>query len=298
MVARMRDAAAQRNEITLVTAMAPIEAARHGERAKCLQRLVRMGLPVPTTVALPFETVRSVAQGGPLDMDALLAFFGPAPLLTVRPSSQDPDWGGPGTVLLVGMNPARHAALSDALGAEVASALHRRFVETYAVQVARLDPDALASDTLEDALRTYEAETGEPFPEDPARQLMDVVRSMARAWEGTSARLLREARGAPAEAGLGLVVQAMALGVGPGESGSGVVQFVDAATGARRPWRGATCRSRRAAWRSATPRRCPWRETPAALRSNRAAPRRWRRCARTAPSAARGCARRCRSSSP
>ena len=232
MVARMRDAAPQRNEVTLVTAMAPIEAARHGERAKCLQRLVRMGLPVPTTVALPFETVRAVAQGGPLDMDALLAFFGPAPLLTVRPSSQDPDWGGPGTVLLVGMSPARHAALSDALGSEAASALYRRFVETYAVQVARLDPDALASDTLGDALRTYEAETGEPFPEDPARQLMDVVRSMARAWEGTSARLLREARGAPADAGLGLVVQAMALGVGPGESGSGVVQFVDAATGA------------------------------------------------------------------
>ena len=57
---------------------------------------------------------------------------------------------------------------------------------------------------------------------------------MARAWEGTSARLLRQARGAPEDAGLGLVVQAMALGLGPGESGAGVAQFADPATGAPR----------------------------------------------------------------
>ena len=61
--------------------------------------------------------------------------------------------------------------------------------------------------------------------------LADVLRSMSRAWEGTSARLLRQAKGAPAEAGLGLVVQAMALGLGQVESGSGVMQFVDSTTG-------------------------------------------------------------------
>ncbi|KKL47384.1 hypothetical protein LCGC14_2336080, partial [marine sediment metagenome] len=61
-----------------------------------------------------------------------------------------------------------------------------------------------------------------------------VLGSMARTWEGTSARLLRQGKGAPADAGLGLVVQAMALGVGDpalGESGAGVVQFVSSATG-------------------------------------------------------------------
>jgi pyruvate,orthophosphate dikinase len=63
-------------------------------------------------------------------------------------------------------------------------------------------------------LDAYEHETDEPFPQDPAVQLAEVLRSMARAWEGTTARLLRQAKGAPAEAGLGLVVQAMALGVG------------------------------------------------------------------------------------
>ena len=223
----MDDAAPQRTEATLLTAMARVSAARHGGRAKCLQRLIRLDLPVPTTMALPFDTVRAVAQGGALDMDALLAPFGAAPLLTVRPSSQDPDWGGPGTILLVGMNDARHAELARALGAETADQLYRRFVETYAVQVARLDADDVAADDLPGALAAYADETGEPFPQDPARQLLHVLRSMARAWEGTSARLLREARGAPADAGLGLVVQATALGMGPGESGAGTVQFID-----------------------------------------------------------------------
>ena len=62
-------------------------------------------------------------------------------------------------------------------------------------------------------------------------QLAEVLRSMARAWDGTTARLLRQAKGAPADAGLGLVVQAMALGVGQGICGSGVIQFVDSDTG-------------------------------------------------------------------
>ena len=55
---------------------------------------------------------------------------------------------------------------------------------------------------------------GDPFPQNPAEQLAEVLKSMARAWEGTTARLLRQAQGAPADAGLGLVVQEMALGIG------------------------------------------------------------------------------------
>jgi pyruvate,orthophosphate dikinase len=86
-------------------------------------------------------------------------------------------------------------------------------------------------DALRESLRQYEREMDEAFPEDPAQQLSEVLRSMARAWEGTSARLLRQAKGAPVEAALGLVVQAMAQGIGQGLSGSGVIQFVDPVTG-------------------------------------------------------------------
>lgn len=237
--AQQKGAAVQQRDqnITLITADAPMHANTHGGRAKCLQRLVRLDLPVPMTVALSFDTVHRIAAGEMPDMAALLAPFGNAPLLCVRPSSEDPDWGGPGAILNIGMNDAQFVSMSDTLGAEAATSAYLRFVQSYAIHVARLDPDAFEDIVLDSpeglsaALRAYEDETEEPFPQDPAVQLAEVLRSMARAWEGTSARLLRQAKGAPADAGLGLVVQEMALGLGLGECGSGVIQLVNSQTG-------------------------------------------------------------------
>ena len=223
-------------EFTEITPSADIQTIAHGWRAKCLQRLIRLDLPVPETVALPAATVRAIAAGHPVHVQEILAHFGPTPLISVRPSPADPNWGGPGTVLNIGMNAAMHARLTASHGREAADALYLRFVQGYATHVARLDPDMFDSgkasaDTLRDALRHYEREMDEPFPEDAARQLSEVLRSMARAWEGTSARLLRQAKGAPVDAALGLVVQEMAQGIGQGISGSGVIQFVDPVTG-------------------------------------------------------------------
>jgi pyruvate,orthophosphate dikinase len=223
--------------VTLITPTAAMSPAVHGGRAKCLQRLIRLDMPVPTTVALSFDAVRGIARGEMPDIGAILEPFGPGPLLSVRPSSLDPDWGGPSAILNIGMSDARHAAMAAALGEAVATQLYLRFIQSYAVHVARLDPDAFhlpeepSRAALRAMLKAYEVETDEEFPQDPAHQLAEVLRSMARAWEGTTARLLRLAKGAPQDAGLGLVVQAMALGVGAGESGSGVIQFVDAQTG-------------------------------------------------------------------
>ena len=224
--------------ITLVTSDAAIATQTHGGRAKCLQRLVRLDLPVPVTVALSFDAVHEIAGGALPDLATILSQFPSDALLCVRPSSEDPDWGGPGAVLNIGVNSARHAALSAQIGARAATQIYSRFVQSYAVGVARLDPDAFegvaGSDeaALNDCLRAYEAEAEEPFPEDMETQLGGVLRSMARAWEGTSARLLRMAKGAPADAGLGLVIQQMALGVGErGENGAGVLQLVNPDTG-------------------------------------------------------------------
>jgi pyruvate, orthophosphate dikinase len=224
-------------EFTLVTPVAQIRLATHGWRAKCLQRLVRLDLPVPQTVALPAASVKSIAQGHRIDAAGILAHFGDAPLISVRPSPENPDFGGPATILNIGMNPARHGALTKRHGANAADAIWLRFIQSYAIHVARLDPDMFdqstpGADAIRDALRNYAAETDEPFPEDPSLQLAEVLRSMARAWEGTSARLLRQAKGATQNAGLGLVVQAMAQGIGQGISGSGVIEFVDPVTGA------------------------------------------------------------------
>lgn len=223
--------------ITVITPSAPITPATHGGRAKCLQRLVRLDLPVPETVALSFKAVHRIAAGTMPNMQALLEPFGSTPLLCVRPSSEDPDWGGPGAVLNIGMNDAAYVELADLLGPEAAATLYMRFVQAYAIHVARLDPDVFDDLTetgkkgLSEALALYESEAEEVFPQDPAVQLAAVLRSMARAWESTTARILRQAKGAPASAGLGLVVQRMALGFGQGECGSGVVQLVNSQTG-------------------------------------------------------------------
>ncbi|MCH2251272.1 MAG: PEP-utilizing enzyme, partial [Cognatishimia sp.] len=209
----------------------------HGGRAKCLQRLVRMEMPVPTTVALSFEAVHNIAAGDMPDLARLISPFEDGQILCVRPSSQDPDWGGPGAVLNIGMNAERHAHLSNTLGREAADELYFRFIQAYSVHVARLDPDMFDdidptdANAVNAALDAYEDEADEAFPQDPKEQLGGVLRSMARAWEGTSARLLRMAKGAPADAGLGLVVQAMVLGLGQGECGSGVLQLVDSVSG-------------------------------------------------------------------
>ncbi|ANT62088.1 pyruvate, phosphate dikinase [Salipiger sp. CCB-MM3] len=231
------DTQADDPHVTLITPSAPIATPTHGGRAKCLQRLVRLDLPVPRTVALSFETVHRIAQGEMPPPELILAQFPPGTLLCVRPSSEDPDWGGPGSVLNIGMNDATFVEYSDSLGAEAASALYMRFVVSYAIHVARLDPDVFeeiestGQQGLTDALHAYEEEAEEPFPQDAAVQLAAVLRTMARAWEGTTARLLRQAKGAPVDAGLGLIVQEMALGLGAGECGSGVLQLVNSDTG-------------------------------------------------------------------
>ncbi|MFZ5752072.1 MAG: putative PEP-binding protein [Pseudomonadota bacterium] len=221
---------------TAITPEAPVETARHGWRAKCLQRLIRLDLPVPRSLALPADTVRAIAAGQVPDTARMMAAFGDGALVSLRPSPENPDWGGPGTILNLGMNDARHARLVETHGPEAADALYLRFIQSYAIHVARLDPDRFAASpspgALAAALGAFEAETDEPFPQDPARQLAEALRSMARAWEGTTARLLRQAKGAPAEAPLGLIVQEMALAVGPGLCGSGTIQFVEPVTGA------------------------------------------------------------------
>ena len=231
---------AQFKPITLITPDAQMSPGVHGGRAKCLQRLIRLEMPVPTTVALSFDAVKAIARGHMPNMAELIAPFGDAPLLSVRPSSEDPDWGGPGAILNIGMNAERLATMTRGMGASSAIAIYLRFIQSYAIHVARLDPEAFylpdqpTEAALQAALDAYEYETDEEFPQEPTVQLAEVLRSMARAWDGTSARLLRQAKGAPADAGLGLVVQAMAIGVGPGECGAGVIQFIDENTGEAR----------------------------------------------------------------
>ncbi|PZO67036.1 MAG: pyruvate, phosphate dikinase [Paracoccus denitrificans] len=224
-------------QIVEITPAASVARDRHGWRAKCLQRLIRMDLPVPRSFAIPADAVRGIAHGMPLDprfLDKVITSG--IGLVSVRPSAIEPEWGGPGSILNVGINDALHAEIAATRGQAAADAVYKGFIQSFAVHVARLDPDMFSDSdaSLADMLRAYRDETDDDFPQEPTRQLADVLRSMARAWDGPSARLLRQAKGAPADAPLGLVVQEMALAMGPGITGSGTIQFIDAVTGAPR----------------------------------------------------------------
>ena len=233
----MKNPAHDNPDVTLITPTSPMATPTHGGRAKCLQRLVRLDLPVPKTIALSFASVHKLASGYRPDVSQILAEFDEGALLCVRPSSEDPDWGGPGAILNIGMNDTRYEALSESIGQEAAAEIYLRFIQTYALDVARLDAeifdeiDGGGPEAVSNALLRFEDEAEEPFPQDPEVQLAEILRSMARAWEGTTARLLRQAKGAPVDAGLGLVIQQMALGLGKGECGSGVLQLVNSETG-------------------------------------------------------------------
>lgn len=225
-------------ELIKITPSSGIKRTRHGWRAKCLQRLVRMELPVPPSFVLSADTVHAIASGRSMVREDLARLFdGDCGLVVVRPSAVDPEWGGPGTVISVGINDTTHARLAQRIGQENADAIYLAFVQSYAINIARLDPDMFTQegpDALAQALRAYQSEMDEDFPQDPVQQLAEVLRSMARAWDGPTARILRQAKGAPADAPLGLVVQEMALALGPGLSGSGTIQFVDPVTGTPR----------------------------------------------------------------
>ena len=80
-------------DTTLVTATAPIANETHGGRAKCLQRLVRLDLPVPRTVAVSFDAVHRLGDAQLPNVDAVVHEFPDDALLCVRPSSEDPEIG-------------------------------------------------------------------------------------------------------------------------------------------------------------------------------------------------------------
>ena len=240
-----------------------------------------------------------------VDAEAILARFGAAALVSVRPSPVDPDWGGPGTILNIGMNDDRHAELAGSHGEAAATALYLRFVQSYATHVARLDPDAFAvaepsEAALKAALAAYEAEMDEPFPQDPGRA---AHRGAALDGAGLGGDLGAASAPGQGRAGRGAGSASWCSrwrwGSGRGLSGSGVIQFVDPVTGrpqvtgrylGQSQGRDALADTEAALYLTRDQRGPSLEEVgarglrrPAALR--RGLPR-------------RGCARRCRSSSP
>lgn len=233
------------------------QAARFGAKAAVLGRLAGLGAPVKPGFSVAVEAVARIAEDGAEAvlgpaLDAALAGLAPGALLALRASPVDPAWGGPATLLNLG---ASVVALEPRIGPQAARDLVRRLVQAHAVAACGAEAEPF-DDALHDALKDAGAEsdrdldpaaldrlivafralhadeTGREFPDDPRAQLLGAMEAMARAWVGPSARILRAARGGPETGGLALIVQEMALGLGPDRSGAGHASFRQPRSGA------------------------------------------------------------------
>ncbi|MEO0992238.1 MAG: pyruvate, phosphate dikinase [Pseudomonadota bacterium] len=241
---------------------APLEAGVFGARAAWLSEAAALGLPVPPAVVLTGAALEAAAEGGlaellaPIEAATARAFgAADAPLLlAVRPGVTGAGAVTP-AVLNLGIGPHTLPALTARLGARAAADLRRRFVQGYGCAVLGIESDAFEF-ALHDALKAVGAEseaeldcaalealaerclgliadTGAQVPDDPAEQLAETLRAVRAAWTNPRAAMRLRLRGVPMEAGQSVILQAMALGIGPGLSGAGRAQRRCDTTGAR-----------------------------------------------------------------
>jgi pyruvate,orthophosphate dikinase len=215
-----------------------------------------------TTGQEPPELTRQVADA----MERLQARvgrrFGDAHdplLLSVRSGSRESMPGMMDTVLNLGLNDVSVAGLARTTGNErFAWDSYRRFVQMFANVVrgvsgehieeeitqlkarrgvhldTELDVDALRELTAT-FKRLFHEQTAEPFPEDPADQLLQAVLAVFDSWSGDRAVSYRRINHIPDDWGTAVNVQQMVFGNKGDTSGSGVAFSRDQVTGAAEP---------------------------------------------------------------
>ncbi|MFS4437539.1 putative PEP-binding protein [Paracoccaceae bacterium GXU_MW_L88] len=193
--------------------------AHYGERAVNLSRLDALDLPVPAALALPPERVKALAEGA--EFTKTEQDFVAAHPVSLRSSPQKSVWGGAASIHFLGVTE------DSVAGNPEAADRYATLVQGFAIVAEGLDAEDFEdAASLKEVLAIYEDEVGEPFPQTAEAQLRAAIKAMLSRWESTSARMLRMAKGAPEDAGLGLVMQrSMAAALG------GEVQMIAPLTG-------------------------------------------------------------------
>jgi len=130
--------------------------------------------------------------------------------------------------------------LIASFGSTVKKIPRARFEEAFAEEKARADAvldrevDAETHEkVVERFLTIYETAVGEPFPQDPQRQLLDAVEAVLQSWTGQRAVEYRKLHRIPDTDGTAVTVQAMVFGNYGYASGTGVAFTRNPATGDR-----------------------------------------------------------------
>ena len=227
-----------------------VPAQQFGTRAARLQSLAKNGVRIPDGVAVRADIVASMATGeipaGLFD-PIVTQLIGKGGLISVRASPGDPQWGGPAGVRKAGFSRAGFDAIATCIGEERAAQGFVSFIVDFGLVVHGADPAAFESileetgragnghllierpaDAIDAALAVYLEETDTAFPEDPVLQIQQLIAAHSRDWQRPSARILRQAKGAPDDAGLGVILQTDISTDARGE-----IQAVDPVSGRR-----------------------------------------------------------------
>ena len=230
----------------------PIE--KYGARAEQLRQLFNIGLPVPNGFFISMNSLTELVTKRNKDISEI--FKNLVGLYSLRSSPFDRSWGGIEAILNLGMSDSYVKEIEKEIGSRGALELYRRFIHNFSTVVhgleseifenlyydqmrflniedeSLLDEKAL-SVIIEASKNRYKQEIGIDFPQKIEDQVTSAFNSMSLAWCRPSAKILRKARGAPEDAGLGLVLQEMVLGIGPDFSGSGQINSIDSKSGVR-----------------------------------------------------------------
>ena len=231
------------------------EPLRFGGKALRLGKLIDAGLPTPPGFAIASgEGMNGWLAAITTLEDEAGVRLGQGLLVSLRSSPVDEAAPTAPAILNIGLTAGAMDHITARVGARAALDLRRRLIQTFASASMDADPEAFenalydrlkfagedSEDALDEtALKALEAdylaivrdETDQDFPEDAADQLSMGITALTRAWNAPTARIVRQAKGADPEAGQGLIVQVMSLGLGPEPSGAGVGALRSAQTG-------------------------------------------------------------------
>ena len=229
-----------------------IEAKDFGAKAVQLRSLTNLGLPVPAGFFISKGLVGKLINAPNTKISK--EFKNLDGLYALRASPSQRDWGSIDAILNLGMNDAYVIKIAGVVGKKKAQEIYRRFIHNYSIAVYGLEPemfesiyydemrsvnvtegDMLDENTLssivEASKNKFKLEVGNNFPESLEEQLDLAFLAMSRSWYRPSVKILRAARGAPSDAGVGIILQEMAFGIGPNVSGSGQINMIDRETG-------------------------------------------------------------------
>ncbi|GAA1245121.1 hypothetical protein GCM10009665_39940 [Kitasatospora nipponensis] len=241
-----------------------------GGKGHGLVVLRRLGLPVPPGFVIGTAACRAFLRDGrlPAGLEAELAdavaeleaatgrrLGGPGrPLaVAVRSGGSVSMPGMMSTVLNLGLTTEATAALAaesnareedredgESAGRRFALDARLRFLTGYACQVLGLDREILADlarrrnpAIVEEFVRQR---TGEPVPDDAARQLERAVAAVFASWDTPRARTYRALHDIPGDLGTAITVQAMVFGNRDQHSGTGVAFSRNPDTGDQLPF--------------------------------------------------------------